>query len=575
MMGSYAAQEDLFQASSNMRRVFRTTESLRRANRCAVAELALYLLLAAASTWPLVRECRSSLPLGTERAATVPLFNTWTVWWNADRVGHLYRGYWDAPIFCPTKDSFAFSEPMPTTVAVAPVIWLTGNRVLAYNVFLIAALTLNGWSAFLLLQRLRLGWLVSAIGGAMVELLPLVHGELGVLQLVPLAGILWTIHAVYLFGRRPGTMRAVFLGAAFGGTYLTCAYYGLFLSVLLIPAGGWLVAKRLRRRRTWLTLPVAAIVSVLLAGPVVSVQHRVSRAHGLRRPPDLVSRLSAEPSEYLASPWPSRLEPAALRKLREQADFRLCPGLVNLALALVGAVGGLRCRRGRSWTAFCLTLLACAFVLSLGPDFRLAGWSPYVLLMDWYPGFGQVRNAFRFAVFAQLAVVFLAALGLRTIAVLGRRVGGEASDQLGTRRFRLQRCPAAGACGVRRHIAPATATLLGILALVEILPPSQRLFPVTAAETQPGWITWLTTQTPEDCVIACLPFPQGTSETAYQETALWMYWGTFHHRRMVNGYSGFFPQSFLATKVDHGHFSQCRIRTPPAAAECLVLHRPP
>ncbi len=39
-----------------MRRVFRTTESLRRANRCAVAELALYLLLAAACTGPLVRE---------------------------------------------------------------------------------------------------------------------------------------------------------------------------------------------------------------------------------------------------------------------------------------------------------------------------------------------------------------------------------------------------------------------------------------------------------------------------------------------------------------------------------------
>ena len=27
-----------------------------------------------------------------------------------------------------------------------------------------------------------------------------------------------------------------------------------------------------------------------------------------------------------------------------------------------------------------------------------------------------------------------------------------------------------------------------------------------------------------------------------------MYWGTFHERRMVNGYSGFFPHSFLSMK---------------------------
>ena len=30
---------------------------------------------------------------------------------------------------------------------------------------------------------------------------------------------------------------------------------------------------------------------------------------------------------------------------------------------------------------------------------------------------------------------------------------------------------------------------------------------------------------------------------------MWMYWGTYHHRRLVNGYSGFFPASFLDTKA--------------------------
>ena len=44
-------------------------------------------------------------------------------------------------------------------------------------------------------------------------------------------------------------------------------------------------------------------------------------------------------------------------------------------------------------------MLVAAFLLSLGPRLSLAGWSPYVLLMDWYPGMAQARNVYRFAVF--------------------------------------------------------------------------------------------------------------------------------------------------------------------------------
>ena len=80
-----------------------------------------------------------SLPQGTEAAATVPLFTTWTVWWNADRALHFWQGYWDAPIFHPTPDTFAFSEPLATTLVVAPLLWLSGNRILAHNAFLLLA----------------------------------------------------------------------------------------------------------------------------------------------------------------------------------------------------------------------------------------------------------------------------------------------------------------------------------------------------------------------------------------------------------------------------------------------------
>jgi hypothetical protein len=33
-----------------------------------------------------------------------------------------------------------------------------------------------------------------------------------------------------------------------------------------------------------------------------------------------------------------------------------------------------------------------------------------------------------------------------------------------------------------------------------------------------------------------------------------MYWGTFHQRKLVNGYSGFLPQSYLTTKQEMSRF---------------------
>ena len=46
-------------------------------------ELLFFALVAVAATWPLVCHFETALPMGTERAATVPLFNLWTIWWNA------------------------------------------------------------------------------------------------------------------------------------------------------------------------------------------------------------------------------------------------------------------------------------------------------------------------------------------------------------------------------------------------------------------------------------------------------------------------------------------------------------
>jgi hypothetical protein len=107
--------------------------------------LPFYVLVAAVLTWPLVAHLTDALSLGTEPTSTVPLFNLWTLEWNRAQIADLYANYWDAPLFHPTSGAFALSEPQPLTgLAYAPVAWLGGNPVLAYNLVSLAILALNG-----------------------------------------------------------------------------------------------------------------------------------------------------------------------------------------------------------------------------------------------------------------------------------------------------------------------------------------------------------------------------------------------------------------------------------------------
>jgi hypothetical protein len=500
--------------------------AVRRADVMAVM---LFLFLAMASTWPLVRAMRDHLPLGTEGAATVPLFNVWSIWWNADRAADGYDNYWDAPIFYPAGRTFAYSEPMPLMVLAAPVVWLTGNRVLAYNCLLLLALWFNGWMTYHLLRQLHFRRIIAALGGAMMELLPLVHAFLGVLQLVPLFGILFTLLAMYRWGRRPSVFGAIQFGLALAITYLMCAYYGLFLLLPLLLSAPWLIAKgRWRVRMLWKMVPGAFLCALLIL-PFALAQKQTITENNFIRSEAYLKELSASFADYLAPPWPPLIEIKALRAFSSDAVFRLNPGLVKLSLALIGIAAGLGSRRRRPLTLFCLTLAASSFALSFGPLLQIAGFKPYLLLVDHVPGFAQARNVFRFAVFVQVMVPLLAVVGLE-------------AGWSGMRSARLH-------CLFRSTVIAA-----GLLGIIEILPPAQPLFQVPAYSANRGWLEWLKTQTPTDSIVACIPFSYLPTEASYEQETIWMYWQTFHHRKMLNGYSGFFPATFQSLKMPMAEF---------------------
>ena len=167
--------------------------------------LVLCLLAAIVATWPLLPSLAGALPLGTEHEATVPLFNLWTLWWDADRVPHGFRGLWKAPIFNPLEGTFTFSEPLLLQgTALSPLWWMGVPPAAIYNLAILFTLACNGLATASLARALgapRGAALLAALAGVT---LPYTAKVLGVLPVLPLFGTIWALAALVRFGEEGG-----------------------------------------------------------------------------------------------------------------------------------------------------------------------------------------------------------------------------------------------------------------------------------------------------------------------------------------------------------------------------------
>ncbi len=455
----------------------------------------VYGAVATAVTWPTVRHLAASIPLGSESTPTVPLFNLWTLGWNVDRLLHGYQGYWNAPIFYPAPGAFAFSEPQPLTGILAAPLWFISPAA-AYNLVLLLFLVLNALAAFSLLRHRGLGMIPALLGGLLVETLPFLAHERGVLQLQPVFGVLWALDGLWLLLERPRWQSGAQLGWGMAITFLTSEYYALFLGLMLLTAVPFLVPA-LRQRAAWTALLAAPAVTMALVLPVALPQLAAIQAMGFSRSIETITNGSADLREY----WQVSDQLLSRRwlLLPDVGGQYLFPGFSMLILAAAGAFIGLKRARKRRWTGYLLAAAAVAFLVSLGLNFHLGAWQPHLLLRRYLPGFADLRSPFRLAYFVQIYLALLGAMGL---------------DWLW-----------------RRRRQKAVFLLVG-LALLELWPLPARLTAVpppinTNAITAPAIF---------------LPFPNGRGTAVYADTAVWMAATVDEPVVLVNGYSGYFPR---------------------------------
>jgi len=398
-----------------------------RGPRTAVA-LLLYAVLALASFYP-----QSMRPWDTIAYIGDSLESAYMVAWN-DRAlvtdpTHLF----DANILYPSPRSLTFTDHrLLSCIAVAPVLALSGNPILAYNVAVLLVCVLAGMAGRRLATVLGLGLLPAWVAGALYGFHTYQINEAPRLHIVTHAFLTFALAELLLYfrtgaRRRAWTTAGFMLLQALSSNYMLL--YGAFLlgvvTVVALAARPRLVAPRLPLLALAGALAFIAFLPVALPYILSAREHAFSR--GLPEGMGL---------EHYLSTIPSNLLYGAIGEVRLQQRAAHFIGFLPLMLCGVALVASRRPSAGadaegqalfpaRLWVPTAAGLALFFVLLSLGKDVDLLGHrlfpGPYRLVHRFVPGFQLVRIPERLGLIAMLFIALLAAYGLSRVSAAGWR----------------------------------------------------------------------------------------------------------------------------------------------------------
>jgi hypothetical protein len=261
----------------------------------------LYALIAVVMTWPLAPQ------LATGIAADLgdPVFNAWVLLWTSGQALAFLSGDWDAlglywhgNIFHPERYTLAYSEHLtPQMLQALPIVAITGNILVAYNLLFLSTFALCGLGVYLLVRDLTGRPLAAFVAGLAFAWAPYRIAQVSHLQILtsywmPLAFV--GFHR-YFAARRVLPLAGGASALALQG--LSCGYFLLYFPPFAAAYCLYeIVRQRLARAwRVWLALGAAAIAVALVTWPFVE-PYLILRAGGEMgvRSADEVSMFSAD-----------------------------------------------------------------------------------------------------------------------------------------------------------------------------------------------------------------------------------------------------------------------------------------
>jgi hypothetical protein len=436
--------------------------------------------------------------------------NEWILAWVEHQLPRDPMHLFEANIFYPAHDSLAFSEPLIVPALLgAPLAWSGASPVLVYNLVLIAGFALTAFATFVLVERWTGHWIAGLLAGSAFAFNTHTLTRLAHVQGIHIYGLPLALLAADQLLRDGSWKSALALALALVLAAYTSGYLIVFAAVMLGILGIALAPEWLLRwRRVVPGLALAGLATAAALLPIYLPYHRAERDQHMLRSLDIVKDYSATPLGYLASAGRLHFAAWSWRFFKDPVDS-FFPGVAVLALAIAALVMARRetpVTRARLWMLAAVAIAGA--VLSLGTATPVYGWLFHV-----FPPMQGLRAAARFGNLFLLGMAVLAGFG---------------------------------AARVKR---PAIAVALLVVVNAEALRAPFTYHPFNGIPS----VYALLRDEPGPVVVAEQPF---FPRWAIFQNGPYVLNSTAHWRPLMNGYSGYTPESYQKYAEAFWYFPQ-------------------
>ena len=470
-----------------------TTPARRWTHRVSI--WALFIGLTTAMTWPM------ALHLVARSVDHFDIFfNLWRLRWIHHALTTAPLQLFDGNQFFPERLVLSYSDAVLVEGLIAFPLFAIGlPPMLVHNLVLLGGMCASGIGMYALARHLTKNETGAVLAGVVFAFAPFRFGHIMHLEM---QWAVWSPWAFWGLQRtlESGRLKYGLLTGVFAALQLmSSVYYGLFLGVLLFVVGGlqWLFVSRELRLFALRALAAGGLV-VMVCAAVYSRPYRAASSRVGARSPGEVLEWSAGLSSYRAVSETNFVYDSFPKGYDENSLF---PGFVPPLLALVGLIA-VRPRR----TAIIYAVgLGLAFDMSLGLNGIF-----YPLLYKYGGVFSGLRAPARASIFFLL---FLGALAARGVAAILGKVAPRARPYVGV-------------------------ALVGVVILEYWVAPLRLIGYPTQA---PALYVFLRQQ--PDGIVAHFPMPRAYRMPGQEPQ--YLYGSTFHWKPIVNGYSGYYPPTYL------------------------------
>ena len=427
-------------------------------------------------------------------------FNLWRLRWVHHALTTSPSDLFNGNQFYPESRVLAYSDAMLVESLLGTPMLAAGlPPLLVHNLLFLGAFAASGFAMFVLARHVTASTAGAVLAGVVFAFAPYrfghyMHMELQWAFWIPLA--FWALLRTF----ETGTVRFGILTGVFVALQIMSAiYYGIFLALALAAVGGLhLVFTDSRRRVAAVKALAAGAVLAVCVTSAYAIPYRAAAARVGTRGETEILRYSARARSYLSVTEGNFLYG---RTRAGSAELTLFPGYAPVMLAIAGVV------LARPTAPVVISLVGLLFAVDL--SFGLNG-----VLYPWLFEHSAVFKGLRAPARASILVLMF-------LGVLAARGWSLTSQKLPAR------------------VRTAAALIVIGAALLEYWVVPVRLTPYP--NQAPLLYSFLARQPPG--LVAEFPMPR--PDTLPGHEARYAYTSTFHWLPLVNGYSGYYPPSYI------------------------------